>query len=121
MSSMESRWDTRATSCAMIGENQSNLSFEFSSLLALQKVFEAMRQARREQRDFRNVIVEMEFKLHSELLSHGTELRGDLITGNVESVQMKLEARQEDSCFDVGVLVRLKNIAAVAEDEAGDS
>ena len=34
---------------------------------------------------------------------------------------MKFETRQEDAGFEVGVLVRLENVAAVAEDEAGDS
>ena len=80
-----------------------------------------MRQARREQRNFRNVVAEVEFKLHSELLSQRTKLRGDLVAGDLESVEVKLEAGQENPGFDVGVLVRLKDIAAVAEDEAGDA
>jgi hypothetical protein len=54
----------------------------------------------------------MEFNLHLELLGHGTELRGNLVAGNLESVEVELEARQEDSSFEAGVLVGLKNVGA---------
>src|ERR1700675_4583779 len=105
----------------MIAENQSDLSFEFSGLLALQKVLEAMRQARGEQGDFRRVIAEMEFELHAELFGQRMELRRNLVAGDLESVKMELEARQEDPGFEVGVLIRLENVAAVAKNEAGDT
>ena len=61
------------------------------------------------------------FELHVELLGQRAKALGDLISGNLESGQMKFEAGQEDAGFDIGVLVRLQNVAAVAENEAGDS
>ena len=33
--------------------------------------------------------------------------------GNLESGEVKFEAGQEDAGFDIGVLVRLQNIAAI--------
>jgi hypothetical protein len=54
------------------------------------------------------------------LLGQGMKLRGDLIPGNLESVKPKLETRQEDFGFEVGVLIGLQNITAVAENKAGD-
>jgi hypothetical protein len=34
---------------------------------------------------------------------------------------MKFEAGQKDAGFNVGILVRLQNIAAILENEGGDS
>jgi hypothetical protein len=62
----------------------------------------------------------MKLEPHAELLGQGTKLRGDLVPGNLESVKPKLETCQEDFNFEVGVLIRLQNITAVAENKAGD-
>ena len=97
----------------MIAHHYGNFGFEFSGLLALQKVLKAMRQARREQGNFWDVVAEMEFKLHSELLSQGTELRGDLVpeSGTRHNGTRNGPGRLR---FDVGILIRLQDVAARA-------
>ena len=51
----------------------------------------------------------------------GAETFGDLIGGNLESIEVKFEAGEKDAGFHVGVLVRLEDISAIAENEVGDS
>ena len=99
----------------MIADHYCDFSVEFAGLLALQKIFQAMRQARCEHRDFGFVVAEVEFELHGELLGQWTKAIGDLIAGDLESGKMKFEAGQKDAGFNIGILVRLENIAAVFE------
>jgi len=105
----------------MIADHDSDFSLEFTGMVTLQKIFEAMRQARGEQRDPGCVVAEMDLKLHAEFLGQRAETLGYLISGNLESIQMKFETGKEDASFHVGVLIRLEDIAAVAENEVGDS
>jgi hypothetical protein len=52
----------------MIAYDYRDFSVEFAGLLALQKIFETMRQARCEQRNLGYVVAEMDLKLHAEFL-----------------------------------------------------
>ena len=63
----------------------------------------------------------MEFELHGELPGQRAKALGDLIARDLESGEVKFEAGQKDAGFDIGVLVGLQNIAAIFENEGGDS
>src|ERR1700736_2500901 len=80
-----------------------------------------MGQARGKQGNLGNVVAEMDFKPHAEFLGKRLETLHDLIAGNLESFATPLEPRQEDASFEVGVLVREQDVAAMVEDEAGDA
>jgi len=80
-----------------------------------------MRQAGGKQCDLRFVVAEVEFEGHGKFPGQGTKVLGDLIGGDLESHEVKFEAGQKDAGFNIGVLVGLQNIAAVFEDEVGDS
>ncbi len=58
----------------MIADHHGDFGVEFAGLLALQKIFQAMRQARGKQCDLRNVAAEVEFELHCELLGPADEI-----------------------------------------------
>jgi hypothetical protein len=105
----------------MIADHHSDFSFEFPGLLALQKIFEAMRQARGEQCDLGDVVAEMDLKLHAEFLGKRAQAVGYRAGGNLESVQAKFEAGEEDAGFHIGVLVRLEDVASVVKNKAGNS
>ena len=74
-----------------------------------------MRQAGGKQCDFRFVVAEVEFEVHGEFPGQRAKAIGDLISGDLESGEMKFEAGQKNAGFNVGILVRLQNVAAVFE------
>jgi hypothetical protein len=80
-----------------------------------------MRQPGGEQCDFGFVAAKVEFEVHGEFSGKRAKVLGDLIGGDLESSEMKFEAGQKDAGFNVGILVRLQNIAAILENERGDS
>ncbi len=91
----------------------SDTDLELAGLLALQECFKAMRQARGKEGNPGDVVAEMDLKVHAEFLGQRAEMVGDLIGGNMESIEMKFEAGKEDAGFQVGVLIRLQDVAAV--------
>jgi hypothetical protein len=63
----------------------------------------------------------VEFEVHGKFSGQRAKVLGDLIGVDLESSEMKFEAGQKDAGFNVGILVRLQNIAAILENERGDS
>ena len=80
-----------------------------------------MRQARGEQCDLGDVVAEVDLKLHAEFLGKRAQAVGYLAGGNLESVEVKFEAGEEDAGFHVGVLIRLEDVASIAKNKVGDS
>src|SRR6185437_15706876 len=105
----------------MIADHYSDFRLEFADLLALQKIFEAMRQARGEQGHLGYVVAEVDLKLHAEFITQRAETFSNLIGANLESIEVKFEAGEEDAGFHVGVLVRLEDVSAIAENKVGNS
>src|SRR5205814_10375236 len=68
-----------------------------------------------------DVVTEMEFKFNSEFLCQRTEPIGNLFAWNLETITKEFETRQKYASFDIGILVRLQDVAAIAKNEAGDS
>src|SRR5579864_7761208 len=101
----------------MIADDNGDLSFKFAGLMSLEEVKQAMREARREQRDLWNVIAEVNFKVHVKFLREWLELRRDLVARNLEIAHVPLEAGKKHAGLQIAVLVCLEDIAAVAVDK----
>ena len=75
---------------------------------------------RDENRDAALPIRFMQAVLHLECLGDGLERRADLISWDLETVQLELRPHQEMSCLAVGVMVGVEDIPAEIMDEACD-
>ncbi len=79
-----------------------------------------MGQLRDEEGNARLVVAEVQRPLHAEAQGDRLERRPNLLAGDVEALQLPLDALQEDALLLVGVLVGVDDVAAVAEEEVGD-
>ena len=73
-----------------------------------------------EDRQFGGVVAEVHLKPHLVLFGQGPEALGDLRARDLEPLQIPFHARQKDSCLQIGVLVGVQDVTAVAKDETGN-
>ena len=79
-----------------------------------------MRLLRHEHTETRDVVGEAHRAVHPEPVDQLLQGGLDLDASEIAAVELELDALEEDTVVGVGVLLRVDDVAAVAEHEVGD-
>jgi len=104
----------------VIGDDQRDVAIEFPDLVAVEQVDETVVILRNHDYHSFALARVREMPFHSEAVGDGIELLGKFAEGKVEASGIEFDPHEEPLGVCVGVLVSVKDIAPVSEDEIGD-
>ncbi len=104
----------------VVADDHRHLDGELAGAPPVEEVVEAVRLLRGEDRDAGPLVGEAQAPAHAEALGDGGERRADLLAGQVDAVELELDALEEGAVGVVRVLLEVDDVAAVLGHERGD-
>lgn len=104
----------------VIGNDQGDIAVEFADLVAVEQVDKTVVIPRNHDHHSLALARLGEAPFHGEAVSCGGELAGEFRERDIKARRIEFDAHEEPLGVCVGVLVGVKDVAAVPEDEVGD-
>ncbi len=105
----------------VVGNDERDFAVQFADLVAVEQVDQAVIIFRNHDDHALALAGSGKAPFHAELVGDRIELLGEFLKRQIKTIWIELHAHEEPSRLGVGVLVGVEDVAAVPEDEVGDS